>query len=458
MFGGDARGLARFAAVHAALAVAIWLAGVVVYAFAFASNPSFAWALVDIAAIGGCVAVVHRWGGKRAWARLAIVIAFALACVTAMHAVIADGGGVWVDESNYLRTVREGIVRDGVLPFNLRWLAPTLAGSCNVLPVDDVDALKAVNFGAFVVTAVYLALLLVRLGVRFGHALFAPVFLLCSYLGVYGAFNRLVIDPFNYAAFVILFHTLVRRDHWPLFSVALLIAAFNSEKAIYWVPIFALVALVRAPLTWRHVWQTAWLALRYAAPALVYLLAIAFYLRGSDTVEAPSFVENLHVMAFSWLAPKITNATVAANNFQILWFPFGAFTIYALLGLYHAARWHKPIVLLLVPIFAQALIAYDTQRMIAYAFIVYLPLGFVYLARVFADVPRVFAAAVFALMIMLAVAQYYLLPLKLLPYPGLTRLVLATAEIVLTATVIFVHATFHAAPLTPPGVRGVPSA
>src|SRR5687768_2378951 len=103
-------------------------------------------------------------------------------------------------------------------------------------------------------------------------------------------------------------------------------------------------------------------------------------------------------MSFTWLAPKITNETVALNNFQTLWFPFGAFTVYTLLGLTYCGRALKPFVLLLIPIFLQALIAHDTKRMIAYAFIVYLPFGFIYLSRAFRDLPRWLGIVLFALM------------------------------------------------------------
>lgn len=138
------------------------------------------------------------------------------------------------------------IIRDGVLPFNLRWLMPMLAGRWNILPVDDMDAVKALNFGGFAVTAAFLVLLVVRLRVPLGLALAAPVFLLCSYLGIYGAINRLVIDAFNYAMYVLLFHLVLRREHAVMFAAVLLVTACNSEKAICWIPVFALVAILRA--------------------------------------------------------------------------------------------------------------------------------------------------------------------------------------------------------------------
>lgn len=448
----DARELrtgAVFGALHAVLLVVVWLVGAVIYSVAFAPAWSPLWLGIDLVLIGAGVELVRRhWttlGIRTDWRRLLAIVVAALAVVTAAHAIIDDANAAWLDESNYLRTLREGtIIRDGFAPFNIRWLAPFLAGPWNVLPVADAAALKAVNFGAFVVTAVYLTLLLMRLGVRFEHALAAPVFLFCSYLGVYGAFNRLVIDAFNYAAFVVLFHTLLRREHWRYFPVVLVIAACNSEKAIYWLPVFAMVALVHGPRSWRHVREVAWLTLRYGAPTVLYLAAILVYVHGSQTEDGPTFVQNLHLMGFTWLAPRISNATVALNNFQILWFPFGAFTVYALLGFAYCARTLKPIALLLIPIFVQALIAYDTQRMVAYAFIVYLPFGFIYLARAFADMPRWFTTPWLLLVIVLAVAQYYALPLELPVKANLFKLVLSTSEIVLTGALIFVHQTFFA--------------
>jgi hypothetical protein len=442
---GELRRSAGFAGTHALLLVAIWLTGAAVYAIAFAPDISVVWLAVDIALVAAAIVVLAR-NGKRAvdWRRVLALVVVAIGVAAASQAIIHDANAVWVDESNYLRTVREGIVTDGVAPFNIRWLAPFLAGSWNILPVDDAVALKAVNFGALVVTAVYLGLLVMRLRVRFAYALAAPVLLLCSYLGIYGATNRLVVDPLNYAAFVVLFHTLLRREHWRYFPFVLLVAACNSEKAIYWIPIFALVALVQAPLSWRHVRDVALLTVRYSAPALVYLVAIALYVHGSSTESSPSFFQNLHVMAFTWLRPKLTNPTVAANNFQMLWFPFGAFTVYALLGFVSAPRALRPIALLAIPIFLQAMIAYDTQRMIAYAFIVYLPFGFLYLSRAFADMPRWFTAPWFALMVAVAIAQYYVLPLKPHVPVNLFKLVLSTSELVLTGALIFVHHAFFA--------------
>ncbi len=468
-----AREAALVAAVHAALFAAIWIAAVAVYALAFTGTRQPIWLAIDAVIVAACLGLVrarwHRVGfsslGARKAVRIGVVAALALVCVALSQYAIADRNGVWLDETSYLVTLREGrIVRDGLFPFNLRWLEPFLAGPWNVLPLDDAEALKAINFGALVVTAVLLVLLLVRLGVPFGLALAAPVFLLCSYLGVYAARNRLVLDPFNYAMFAVLFHAVLRREHGWLFGLALLVAALNSEKAVYWIPVFGLVELARAEARGRRARiAAAARTARVCGPAIAYLAAIRLYLLGSETVSGV-FVENLHLMGFSWLRSGIANEVVKPNSFQILWFPFGAFTVYALLGFLLAPRAHKPVALLILPIMASVLVANDTQRMIAYAFIVYLPFGYLYLARALADLPPRPAAALLGLAIALALAQHYLLPIleglrdryQLGIFgPKRLKLVLSAVELLLVTGLVFVHHTFYrpdpaAAPAAPP--------
>lgn len=457
-----ARAAARLAAVHAALFGAIWLAAIAVYALAFTATRQPLWLAIDAALVAGCLALVRaRWQllgfsslGPRKALRIGAAAAVALVCVALSQYVIADRNGVWLDEAAYLRTLREGrVVTDGIFPFNMRWLEPFLAGPWNVLPLDDAEALKAINFGALVVTAVLLVLVLVRLEVGFGLALAAPVFLLSSYLGVYAATNRLVLDPFNYALFAVLLHAALRREHRWLFGAALLVAALNSEKAVYWIPVFAVVELARAEPGARRPWLAAAAhTARCCGPAIAYLAAIRLYLRGSETV-GEAFVENLHLMGLSWLRAGISSEVVKGNSFQILWFPFGAFTVYALLGFTLAARAHKPLALLLLPIMASVLVATDTQRMIAYAFVVYLPFGYLYLARALADLPPRTAAALWGLAIALAVAQQYLWPvleplraryqLGPLGSPKLLKLLLSALELLLVTGLVFVHQTFY---------------
>ncbi|MDB4959116.1 MAG: hypothetical protein JWO36_6685 [Myxococcales bacterium] len=435
----------RYAAYHAALLVAIWLFAIQVYAVAFTASASVAWLALDLAVIAGTLVVVHRNRehlglgslGEAKLVKLAGLVCVSLACVAASQWVIVDLDVRSLDENNYLSTLRAGhIVRDGFAPFNMRWLEPVLAG-VGVLPVGDADALKAMNFGALVVTCVYLALLLIRMRVRFSHAAFAPVFLVCSYLGTYAGTNRLVLDPFNYAMFVVLFHVLLRREHWKYFPWLLLIAAFNSEKAIYWVPVFGAVAW----LDTRRLRDAVVLTLRYGTPTVLYLVTLAFYVRRSQTENGPLFLQNVYFMSFTWLHPKITNETVRANNFQILWFPFGAFTMYTLLGLASCKRALRPFVLLLIPVFLQALIGHDTSRMIAYAFIVYLPFGYLYLARALHDLPRIIGRIAFALLVVLAIAESYLLPLadKLGRTVVGAKFYLSFADVIVAAAFVALH-------------------
>lgn len=404
-------------AVHVALVLATWLAATVVYAVAVVRAPQPPWLLVDLGLIGGAAAAVYhgrdRLGfralGERRGRKLLGILVYGLACALIVQLVVRDHNGIWDDESNYLRTVREGaIIRDGLMPFNLRWLMPFFAGRWNVLALDDADALKALNFGAFALTAGLLVLLLVRLRVPLRLALTAPVFLLCSYLGTYGAHNRLVLDAGNYALFVILFHLVIRREHAAWFGVTLFIAALNAEKAIYWLPVFGCVRLFQLPGPWRikDVVASALLTLRVCGATALYLVAIRLYVHGSHTEWNLCF-ENLDLMSFSDLRADIANKNVIGNSFQSLWFPFGPFTVYALLGFVLAPRWMKPILLLLIPITIQNLIACDASRMVAYTFIVYLPFGYLYLTRALAELPRALALPLWTALIVLAILEHY---------------------------------------------------
>jgi hypothetical protein len=469
----DRATLARVAAVHVAVVVASWLFATDLYVVVVVRAPQLGWLAFNAAVIAACVgfirarrdALAFRSLGDRRAAKLAAIVAFATACALVVQLLIRDRNGIWLDESHYLATVRAGhIIRDGRLPFNLRWLMPLLAGRWNVLPVDDIDAVKALNFGGFAVTAAFLVLLLVRLRVPLALALAAPVFLLCSYLGVYGASNRLVLDAFNYAMYVILFHLVIRREHAGLFAVVLLVCAFNAEKAVYWVPVFVLIAVMRGepappggrPRRWwqLHRHPAIRLALWCCAPTVIYLAAIRIYLAPSTTEWNLCF-ENINVMSLSPLGAQIKNELVRPNTFQALWLPFGPFTVYALLGFTLAERWMKPVALLVIPIFVQNLIACDGERMVAYTFIVYLPFGYLYLARACRDLPRGLARALFGLAVALAVAQHYLLPVlrrfrtvelaaAILASPDTLKLVLSAIELALVATLVFVHFTFYA--------------
>jgi hypothetical protein len=360
-------------------------------------------------------------------------------------AAIQDWNMVALDESNYLLTLREErIIPDGLLPFNIRWLVPFFAGPWNVLPVADMDAIKAINFGSFVITAIGLVLLLIRLGVRPGLAIAAPAFLLSSFLGIYGASNRLVLDPANYALYILLFHALVRREHWPYFSMILFIDALNAEKAVYWIPVFFMATWMRVGFV-----DALKLSLKCLAPTLVYLVILWLYLAPSR-LEANLCFENIHHMSFSNLRGVITE-NVRSNNFQTLWMPFGPFTIFALLGfVLDARRWMKPIALLVLPIFVQAVIACDTDRMLAYSFIVYLPFGYLYLQRASRDLPRKLWLPLFASLLVLTVAEHYWFPLlkemdlATFLHPNVLKMALSGLEIGLVVGIVFLHFTFYA--------------
>lgn len=459
MAASELRRRALVAGVHVALLGAVWLTASALYAVVFAGGTRWAWLAIDAVLVAAAIAFVARQRehvgfralGHQRLVAIAGTAAFALGCVAVSQAVIDDGMGVWLDESEYLATLREGRIRDdGLFPFNLRWLAPILAGPCNVLPVADADALKALNFGALVVTAMLVVLLLLRIGVRRSLALAAPVLLLSSYLGVYAAQNRLVIDPVNYALFAVLAHALLRRAHWPYFALALVVTACNSEKAVYWVPVLAALALGHAEA--RSLRRRLLVAARdvvvYCGPALAYLVAIRLYLAGSPS-ETQVFAGKLRIMAFTALGSRTLET---GETFPQLWFPFGAFTVYALLGLRDAVRPIQLLVLLLVPILASTLVATDTERMVAYAFIVYLPLGLVYLTRAYAELPLAFARALLVATIALAIAQHYLLPVAralgdnvLAGNPARVRLALAAIELVVVGATVVVHQTVYAA-------------
>jgi hypothetical protein len=472
------RGMAMVALVHAALVFGSWLFASVVYAVVVVRSRQIEWIAIDGALIAGCVWLVHvrrevlgfRSLGERRGLKVLGIVVFGVVCALIVQLVIRDRNGVWLDESNYLATVRAGhIIRVGRLPFNLRWLMPLMAGRWNILPVDDMDAVKALNFGAFAVTASFLVLLLVRLRVPLGMAMAVPVFLFCSYLGVYGARNRLVLDAFNYALYVILFHLAMRPEHWVMFGAVLLIDACNAEKAVYWVPVYILIALMRGPATggaatgggvaagrWRGIHRhplVREIAL-CVGPTVVYLIAIRLYLAESTTEWNLCF-ENIDVMSLSALGAEIANPLVKGNTFQTMWLPFGPFTVYALLGFSLAPRWMKPVALLLVPIFIQNLIACDGERMVAYSFIVYLPFGYLYLTRALGDMPRALGRTLFGMAVALALLEHYLFPVAsrlrafgvaemIRDHTDLLKMLLSAAELTLVGAIVFVHFTFFA--------------
>jgi hypothetical protein len=467
----DRAARARLVAVHAALLVAIWLFAAVVYAVVLAPSYRAGWVALDLVAVAGCVALVLRLRsalgftalGERRLRSLLTIVAISTFAVLCSQGLIPDRNGIWLDESNYLETLRGGeILRHGVAPFASRWLLPFLAGRWNVLPVDDAAALKALNFASLVVTCVYLTLLLVRLGVARRLALAAPLFLLSSYLGVYAASNRLVIDAFNYMMFVLLLHTLLRREHWRLFSALLLLACCNSEKAIVWVPLVPVTLLLEAARPWRRrdLVTALTVTLQLCGPALLYLVAMHFYMAPARTEWSPCLA-NLHLLSFSSLGAG-AKGCAQGGSFRALWFPFGPFTVFALLGFVRGPRTLRPIALLLLPVFLQALAATDSDRMVAYAFIVYLPLGMLYLDDALGALPGPMARAFFLGLAALTVAQHFLLPAvhwltlqsdyHLVVPANLTRLVMSGLEVLLVGALLFVrHALFDSA--APAGPR-----
>ncbi|HEU0036374.1 MAG TPA: hypothetical protein VFQ53_37435 [Kofleriaceae bacterium] len=446
----------RRAAIHAALLGAIWLAASAAYAVIFEGGRQLAWLAVDVAVVALAAWVVARdreLVGFRSLGprRLAAIVAIALlafGCVAIVQSVIEDGNGLWLDEREYLAMLREGAIRrGGLLPFSLRWLEPMLAGAWNILPVDDAPALKSVNFGALVMTSVLLVLALVRLGVSRALALASPVLLACSYLGVYSAENRLVLDPFNYALFVVLLHTLLHRAHRAYFAIALVVLACNSEKAVYWLPVLGVLALLESERTgWRRLGDAAKQVAVYGGPAVLYLVAMRLYLAGAPS-DTHAFVGKLRVMAFTPLGAKTTDA---GDTFVTLWFPFGGLTVYALLGLRHAPRPLQAAAVLALPILASTLVATDTERMVAYGFVVVLPLALVYLTAAYAAMPRVLAGTLLAFTVALAIAQHYLLPVARLlgdnvlsHNPARIRLAVAAIEILLVGTTVYLRETIY---------------
>jgi hypothetical protein len=437
----------RFVGTNIARLVAIWLAAIIVYALVFVRPVESVWVVVDLAVVGGCAYVARRTPRDVMWAA-----GVSLVTVLVSQLVIADKNGIWVDESNYLATLRAGrILVDGTSPFNLRWLAPIIAGPLDVFPASDANALKALNFGALVTTGTYFAWFLLRISVARRLAIASPVVLMSSYLGLYAATNRLVLDPVNYALYALMAHALVRREHGKYVPWLALVAAFNSEKIIYWFLAIAVIEYLRGG---RWVRTTA-LA---AAPTVIYLAIMLVVTRHAETDQHGFFVEQLYRMRFSPVPVTLHDPTAAATTMQMLWFPFGAFTMFALLSLVYCERWLKGLAVLLVPVLAQTLIATDTQRMTTYAFVVIVPLGAVYLTRVMRDLPRAGRWLVAALVTVIAAEHYVLPACKALREHGvgIVKVILhatpqlqpmfAALEIGLAVAIVWLHLTLAARP------------
>ena len=394
--------------------VGLWLLAGLAYSIWFGSAVRPYVVVLDII---GCVSaiVIAFWRWRETGWTFGSWIVVGVCVVGALlmsQFIIPDRNGIWLDEGEYLRTLHHGfIVRDGVIPFNWRWLEPVLAGPLNVFPTSGADALKTCNFAALAVATVELVGVAHRLGVDRRLARLVPVFLLCSYLGTYAATNRLVVDPFNYAAFVLILHALA-ADRDQLLRSFLLVAAFNSEKVIYWIPVIVVSKWFRNKHPGAVQLQRALLrTLGICLPVLVYFAILLLATSGASRDTSGTFVEQLHRLAITWVSPKVEDPVAVATMPQMLWFPFGAFTIYALLGLRLVERWLAAMFLLLVPLMGQVLIAHDSERMVAYCFIVYIPLGCVYLTSVLSDLPKSLALATLVVITVLPLAQVYLLPI-----------------------------------------------
>lgn len=435
----------RVVALHVALAVAIWLAGTLVYVAKFIGFAQPAWFAIDAVVAAGCFGVaMWRWNdlGIRVVSRVQLValVLLSVICVEQIMALVHDLHWMAMDETQYLATLREGTLRThAFMPFNMRWLMPILAGPLNVIPANDEAALASLNAGALVVTSVYLALLVRRLGVRLSLAFIAPIILFSSFLGEFAGMDRLVLDPFNYAFGVLIFHAFLRREHARLLAVLLVIAGFNSEKTLYWIPVLGLAERFRGA----SIKDAVVYMLKVGGPFLVYLAALMFLLRHSTAPDNHSYVQHLHQMSPTWLDVQITKWPVPQKKFQFYWFPFGGFTVYALLGLRVAEKWLCAVALMLLPIYFQVMVAYDTERMVAYAYIVYLPFGFLLLEHAFRSFPRWLPYVLTVLLVALAFSQRWLVYYEIIPAMAppsrLVKLVISTTEILLVASIAYLH-------------------
>ncbi|MGE3766063.1 MAG: hypothetical protein AB7L94_27655 [Kofleriaceae bacterium] len=443
----------RAVALHVALALAIWLLGTLVYVAKFVGFSQPGWFAIDAVVIVACVALVTwRWDelGIRVVSRLQLlaIIALSTYCSYKVLAIVPDRHWMSMDETQYLATLREGTLRmDGpnaFMPFNMRWLLPILAGPLNVIPADDAQALAALNLGGMVVTAVYLTLLVRRLGVRFSLAFFTPIFLLSSFLGEFSSMDRLVVDPMNYAFFVLIFHAFLRREHSVQLAILLVVSGFNCEKTLYWIPVLFFAELFRrGRWTCADIKASAIYMLKVGGPFLVYLALLLFLLRHTTAPNNDSFVQHLHQMSPTWIQVQITKWPVPESRFQLYWFPFGGFTVYTLLALRVAPKWLTTVALMLLPIYVQPLFAYDMERMVAYAFIVYLPLGFYFLEHAFRSFPRWLPPVLTVLLVAVAFSMRWLVYLEIIPPVAspsrFVKLVMSSTEILLIASICYLH-------------------
>lgn len=439
----------RVLGLHIALALALWFLGTLVYVGAFLGFRQPFWFSIDAAIVVACFGLVMwRWEelGIRVVTRLQLVAIIALTtyCSYKILAIVPDAQWRSIDETQYLATLQAGTLRtDAPLPFSLRLLLPLLAGRFNMIPANGHHALAALNLGGMVITGVYLTLLVRRLGARYSLAIITPIILLSSFLGEFTGIDRLVVDPLNYAFYVLIFHAFLRREHGRVLMVLLVIAGVATEKTLYWIPVIGFAELFRRARPWSFadIKASAIYMFKIGGPYLVYLAVTLFLVRHASAPENKSYIQHLHQMSPTWMWIPITKTPVAVARFQIYWFPFGGFTIYALLALRLAPKWLTTVALMLLPIFVQTLFAWDTERMMAYAFIIYIPLGMIFLEHAFASFPRWLPPILTVLLAALAFSQRWLVYLHLIPPEApparFVRLVISTTEILLIATICY---------------------
>ncbi len=356
---------ARRCIAHGALSLAVGLLAAVTYAALFATVRA-SWLGIDLVAIAATAGLAYAlrsnlagvWG---TWRHACFAALWCLAIVIVQQLLVHDANYVGSAERAYLETLyAKQIVRDGPYPFSARWLAPFLAGRWDVLPATDADALKALNAAGLVLTAFWLIALLARYRVPVALAAIAPLYVFGSYLGMYAGIDRLMLDPVNYALFVALAHFVLRPGYVGPLAATLLVTAFNTEKVVYWFPVIAIAAWAlhegssRARLA-----RSLRVTVLACSAVAAYLVILRLYLQPSEILSY-------------WLPGNLLQL---AN----LVFPFGALTLFAIAGFVRFPRM-RPIAVLLVPIYLSVLIATDARRMVAYSFIVIVPLAFRYVA------------------------------------------------------------------------------
>lgn len=348
--------------------LAVALIAIITYSALFAVV-RMPWLAIDAAAAAVATGAAYAlrsslsgvWGTD-GWRRACLAALWCLVLVIVQQLLVHANPYVGSAETVYLQTLRAGkIIRSAPYPFSARWLEPFLAGPWNVLPATDADAIRALDAGGLVITALWLIALLRRCAVPYALAAAAPLYVLGSYLGMYAGISRLLLDPVNYVLFVALAHLVLRRGCDVLLAATLLVTAFNTEKVLYWFPVIALSTWTLTPGSWRHkLASSARWTLLVCGAVVVYFAILRAYLTPS------------RVLSY-WLPGKL-------HQWTNLVFPFGALTIFAIMGFARFRRM-RPLAVLLVPIYASVLITTDTRRMVAYSFIVLTPLAFSYLAE-----------------------------------------------------------------------------